>query len=263
MKVSKFKKALLLPALLAAMIIAAGCGMTHEESLAQKDAWAEDIVRKSLIGLANGHAINEPAPDAELLDDAFNYTYIGGLEFLDPRAEYNLCSNDYYLPKRSKVIIASPSYSSDQPMQVLYYDKERYMEESGITDEKAADKPLFTPMFYKNAGEEELRTHLTGATIAESVDDSVFADGLDKCDYLIVFDTLRSKVEPNYYKNGMDRVTITTVVMVINVKDIAVEHIQVIKIDVPPVTYSLGAHMGHFDLEGTVNYITALLTEFK
>ena len=258
---SKLKKALLLAALLAAMVIAAGCGMSHEESLAQKDAWAEDIVRKSLIGLAQGRAIKEPAPDVELLEGAFDYDYIGGLEFLDPRASSNLCSNDYYLPKRSKVIIASPSNSAGVPMQVLYFDREKYLESNGGSEE-GADKPIFTPMYYEDYNG-EVKEHLTGATIAEAVDDSVFADGLDKCDYLIVFDTLRSKREINYYKNGMDRITITTVVMVINVKNIAVEHIEVIKIDVPPVKYTPGEFMGHFDLEGTVKYITALLTEFR
>lgn len=259
---SKLKKALLLAALLAAMVIAAGCGMSHEESLAQKDAWAEDIVRKSLIGLAQGHAIREPAPDAELLEDVFDYTYIGGLEFVDPRAESNLCSGDYYLPKNCKVILAHPAALDDIPMQVLYFDKAKYLETIGSTNEEDADRPLFTPIYYEDK-DDGVREYPTGAAIAEAVDDSVFADGLDKCDYLIVIDTLRSKKEINYYKNGLDRITMTTIVMVINVKNIAVEHIEVVKIDVPPVKYTPGEFMGHYDMEGTVKYITALLTEFK
>ena len=259
---SKFKKTVLLAGLLAAMIAAAGCGMSHEESLAQKDAWAEDLVRKSFIGLAQAGAMEEPAPDAEILDGMFNYVYLGGIEFLDPRAEAELMSGRYFLPKNSKVIIATPTTKADTPLEVLYFDKEKYMADNGITDEKQADKPLFTPMYYVDS-QGEVREHLTGASIANAVDDSVFADSLDKADYLIVFDGLHSLVETNYYKNGMDRITLTTLVMVINVKQIAAEHFYIVDIDVPAPVYSLGEHYGHFDVEGTVSYITALLTRME
>ena len=262
MKRSKLKKTVLLAGLLAAMIIAAGCGMSHEESLAQKDAWAEDLVRKSFIGLAQAGAMSEPASDAELLDEMFNYVYLGGIEFLDPRAESELMSGSYFLPKNSKVILATPSYSTKIPMEVFYYDKEKYMEDHGITDEKQADRPLFTPI-YDLSIKGEVQETGTGAEIADAVDDSVFADGLDKADYLIVFDALDSYVETNYYKNGLDRTTVTTVVMVINVKQIAVEHIEIIDIDVPPPVYDVSNYFAHVDREGIVSYITALLTRME
>ena len=254
----KLKKAVLLAALFAAMIIAAGCGMSHEESIAQKDVWAEDVVRKAVTGLAQAHAIAEPAPDAEILDEMFTYTYIGGLEFYDPNIEHQIFA-DYYLPKRAKVIVATSSI--DKPIQVLFYDKNHYMQATGITDEKAADKPIFTPMYYNKPDDPEIYENDLGIALSEAVGPSRFADGLDKADYLIVYDYLHSKVEPNYYQNGIDRTTVTTVVMVINVKHLEVEHMQVIGIDIPSGSYSLGGHIGKFKKEETLHYLIALLAK--
>jgi len=66
--------------------------------------------------------------------------------------------------------------------------------------------------------------------------DVPFANERAECDYLILYAGLTSKVDEEFYMGGVDRVTTTTLVFVINVATREIVHIECIGVDCPEAT---------------------------
>ena len=236
---------------------AAGTGSTHafeppsEEEVALNNEWADTTVRNALVSLADEGVIEQPASDAELLQQAFQYDYADagfGVDFLDEEAGNDL-SGEYELPA-GKVIIGRVDYSpgSTRPIIVDYANGD------WTNEAISGDVPLFYPESLKGHFSEELLE----ATLADVPADT-FANSTDECDYLVVFDAVDSHVDEDFYMSNIDRTAVTTLVLVIDAKQGKIVHIENVGTDMPGNVVEMGGQTGDMLWDELGAYLNGLL----
>ena len=72
-----------------------------------------------------------------------------------------------------------------------------------------------------------------GMLLYDTDNTDAFADSFDSCRYLVYYNGFESRVDENYYGNAYNRISVTTVVFVIDVKDREVVHIETVGTDTP------------------------------
>lgn len=102
-----------------------------------------------------------------------------------------------------------------------------------------------------------LPTYTNGDPIYANIPPERFANHVNDCEYLIVFGGFESGRNVGYYSGGVDRVIITTLVLVIDVQSEKVLHIQNIGTDSPGMTTSNPTGRALYDEAG--QYLTVLL----
>jgi len=92
-----------------------------------------------------------------------------------------------------------------------------------------------------------------------SVSPERFADSLEECDTLIVYGGYVTARQADFYGKGVDRVTVATLVFVIDVREAKLLHIEVISVWRPgEVTYE-GMTTGRTKINEARLYVTDLL----
>ena len=221
-----------------------------EEEVALNNEWADTTVRNALDELVNEGAIAPIASDAELMGDAFQYetTSSGyGIAFEDEAIGTEL-SDDYTLPS-GKVIIGRIDYGNEfRPVRADYADGDWIYEAVGER----------VPLFYP----ESLNGHFDDEgteTILANVPVETFANSTDECDYLIVFDSVASHVDEDYYMGSIDRTCVTSLVFVIDVSEGKIVHIENVGTDTPGSTVEMGQQRGDLLWDEVAAYLNELL----
>ena len=217
-----------------------------EKDIARYNEWADDVVCDALNNLADDGVIAEPAGDATYLQEAFEY-YHNDIAFLDKEAGNELSGN-YSLPK-GKVIMGwfDPITSDAAHSTKVFYANGNW----GPADH---DEPtLFYPqsmfgVFDQYIMQDALRDVPTDA----------FADSIDECDYLIVFDAVDSSIKEKYYAGGYDRISVTTLALVIDVNRGKVVHIENVGTDTPG-DYQVTNNSGSMLKQKLAEYLDGLL----
>ena len=91
----------------------------------------------------------------------------------------------------------------------------------------------------------------------DGVDYDAFANSPAECDYLIAYDAIDTEVRENYYVGGADRVTVTTIAVIFDVRNRKVVHIEVIGSNTP--NGSKEGPRGEFLDEDLARYLNTLL----
>ena len=85
-----------------------------------------------------------------------------------------------------------------------------------------------------------------------------FADSPKDWKYLIVYTSYDSKIEEEFYYGGVDRISVTTLVLIIDVEKTEVVHIEFIGADCPPAMNAQSIR-GEFMRDEALEYIERLL----
>ncbi len=221
-----------------------------EEEVALNNEWADTTVRNALDELVNEGAIAPIASDAELMGDAFEYETADsgyGIAFEDEAIGAEL-SDDYTLPN-GKVIIGRIDYGDEfRPVRADYADGDWVYEAVGER----------VPLFYP----ESLNGHFSDErteTILANVPVETFANSTDECDYLIIFDSVTSHVDEDYYMGSIDRTSVTSLVFVIDVNEGKIVHIENVGTDTPGSTVEMGQQRGDLLWDEVAAYLNELL----
>ena len=89
---------------------------------------------------------------------------------------------------------------------------------------------------------------------------SKFADSPKDWKYLIVYTSYDSKIEEEFYYGGVDRISVTTLVLIIDVEKTEVVHIEFIGADCPPAMNAQSIR-GEFMRDEALEYIERLLAK--
>ena len=98
-----------------------------------------------------------------------------------------------------------------------------------------------------------------GTSFFEHALPSHFANSIDECDTLIVYSGFESGRNVNYYSNGADRVSITTIVLVIDAKARELQHIEIIGTDSPSSVTDMSHTTGRLKDKEAEQYIASLV----
>ena len=229
--------------------------LTPEEMIEQKDAWADGVVRSALDKLADEGAIDKVSEKADLLVDAFEYEKIDkgyGIAFKDEALGKEL-SGAYTLPD-GKVILCRTrtTGAKEAPFTTVYPE---YADGDWVNEAVGEDVALFYP--------ESLNGHFSeerSKDILADVPADAFADSFDDCDFLIVYDEVTSHVDENYYLGSINRTSATSLVMVIDMKDGRVVHIENVGTDTPGSVVKMGQEHGVLLWDEVAAYLNKLLT---
>ncbi len=219
-----------------------------EDDIALYNEWADAIVQDALNNLADEGVIAEPPSDAEYLGEAFEYSG-NGIAFLDEQAGEEL-SGGFDLPAGKVVLGNFDSIVSDtaHSTQVFYADGNWGTSVDG-------EPTLFYPQStFGYLDQYQMHDALKDVPI------ETFANSTDECDYLIVFDGVPSSVEEDFYMGGWDRVSTTTLVLIIDAKQGKVVHIENVGTDTPPAMNSDSTE-GEMLKEDLAAYLNDLLLE--
>lgn len=223
--------------------------LSAEENVAQANGWAKGLMLDAFSSLAADGVI-KPIPDnPALIDDVLDFENPEAIAYRDTQAGQAL-EGDFSLKSGSKVILCSTTLSSDMP-HVAHLDD---LEDE---DEEGNALPLFRPNRFGKA--ESTLPYLGDSydTLMDGVSYDTFANSLVECDYLIAYDAIDTYVREEYYVGGIDRTTVTTVVVVFDARNRTVAHIEVIGSDTPN-----GVHegpSGELLSEDLARYLNALL----
>lgn len=100
----------------------------------------------------------------------------------------------------------------------------------------------------------------TGSTLSPTfshIPSSRYASSFEQCDTLILYGGFESERNEKYYEGGFDRVTVTTLVFVLDTKTKTIQHVKVIDTDAPPARTS--RPVGEEKISDAIAYITPLL----
>ncbi len=245
-----------------AALVFAGCAsepaapkLTPEEMIEQKDAWADGVVRSALDKLADEGAIGKVSKTADLLVDAFEYEKIDngyGIAFKDKALGKEL-SGAYTLPN-GKVILCRTrtTGAKEAPFMTVYPE---YADGDWVNEAVGEDVPLFYPESLNGHFDEERSKIILADVPAEA-----FADSFDDCDFLIVYDEVASHVDENYYFGSINRTSVTTLVLVVDMKSGQVVHIENVGTDTPGSTVKMGQQHGTLLWDEVAAYLNKLLT---
>ena len=217
-----------------------------EKDIARYNEWADDVVCDALNNLADDGVIAEPAGDATYLQEAFEY-YHDDIAFLDKEAGNELSGN-YSLPEGKVIMGWFDSITSDAAHSTeVFYANGNW----GPADHN--EPTLFYPqsmfgVFDQYIMQDALRDVPTDA----------FADSIDECDYLIVFDAVDSNIKEKYYAGGYDRISVTTLALVIDVNRGKVVHIENVGTDTPG-DYQVTNNSGSMLKQKLAEYLDGLL----
>lgn len=217
-----------------------------EKDIARYNEWADDVVCDALNNLADDGVIAEPAGDATYLQEAFEY-YHNDIAFLDKEAGNELSGN-YRLPEGKVIMGWFDSITSDAAHSTeVFYANGNW----GPADHN--EPTLFYPqsmfgVFDQYIMQDALRDVPTDA----------FANSIDECDYLIVFDAVDSSIKEKYYAGGYDRISVTTLALVIDVNRGKVVHIENVGTDTPG-DYQVTNNSGSMLKQKLAEYLDGLL----
>ena len=221
-----------------------------EEEVELNNKWADTTVRNALDELVNEGAIAPIPSDAELMGDAFQYESADpgyGIAFEDEAIGAEL-SADYILPS-GKVIIGRIDYGNEfRPVKADYADGDWVYEAVGER----------VPLFYPESLDGHFSAERT-ETILENVPVETFANSTDECDYLIIFDSVASHVDEDYYMGSIDRTSVTSLVFVIDVNEGKIVHIENVGTDTPGSTVEMGQQRGDLLWDEVAAYLNELL----
>lgn len=222
-------------------------GRPSDEEVVQYYEWVDTTLCNALNNLAGDGVIARPPSDGEYLQDAFEYSN-SHIAFLDEEAGEEL-TGSYSLPA-GKVIIASynPYEGSTHALEAFYANGDWGPDDHG-------DPPLFYPQsMFGTLDMYQMQDALT------DVPSDTFANSTDECDYLIVFDGVESSIEEDYYVGGWDRVSVTTIALVIDVKQGKVVHIENVGVDTP-ASYQATSTTGEMLRDELAVYLHGLLLD--
>lgn len=197
-----------------------------EDDIALYNEWADTTVSNALNNLADEGVIAEPSSDGEYLDEAFEYSG-SGIAFLDENAGEEL-SGDFDLPA-GKVVLGC----FDSILSEATHSTEVFYADGNWGTDQGREPTLFYP--------ESMFGYLDQYEMSDVLRDvpvETFANSTDECDYLIVYDGVPSSVEEDFYWGGWDRISTTTLVLVIDAKQGKVVHIENVGTDTPPAMNS-------------------------
>lgn len=199
-------------------------GLSPEENVAQAKDWANSLERDALAALADEGVIAPAADNAALFEDVFEFENRDQIVYQDAQAGQAL---EGYFALDGKVIICSNTGEAGNAPHVAYLDSLAEEDEAGNA------LPLFRPNQYGKAESTLIYLGDSYEILMDGVDYDAFANSLAKCDYLIAYDAIDTEVRENYYVGGADRVTVTTIAVIFDVRNRKVAHIEVIGSDTP------------------------------
>ena len=240
----------------------------YRNTVENKDAWADGIVVEALNKLAASGAIAPLPEDFKLFSRAFNFRQEGSgyvIDFLNGDAQARL-TGDFRLDLSdcAKVAICREDARVDtqtgarvRDLGVLSTDKEgKFTINFSNSD---SGKALLAAPALKPSGYFDM--------IDKSVPQSVYANTLDECRYLIAYGGCYANIIENYYALGpngkgiTDRIDVTTVVLVVDTQTREVVHIQNIGTEIPgpSVDVARGENYGSTLTKEANAYISQLL----
>lgn len=217
-----------------------------EKDIARYNEWADDVVCDALNNLADDGVIAKPAGDATYLQEAFEYSH-DDIAFLDEEAGKELSGN-YSLPEGKVIMGWFDSITSDASHSTeVFYANGNW----GPADH---DEPT---LFYPQSMFGVFDQYIMQDALSDVPTDA-FADSIDECDYLIVFDAVDSSIKKKYYASGHDRISVTTLVLVIDVNRGKVVHIENVGTDTPG-DYQVTNNSGSMLKQQLAEYLDGLL----
>ncbi len=166
------------------------------------EEWGNDLFNEAVSGLIDSGDVSESAIDAS---DLFEFDDDGNIVFGSAEAKVRLTS-------------ASPDITG----KVIWGCYSIFSREVSVLEKSPNDTDESTPRF----------------TPVGVSGDAPFASSVTEADYFIVYTGLISRVESEFYDNGHDRNTMTTIVMVIDCNTREVIHIENIGSDRPGIVTS-------------------------
>ena len=224
-----------------------------KDELRQNNEWADAVVRGALDKLAADGVIAEPKRDAETLVEMFEFEPVGDgydIDYLNEEAGKELCAS-YTLPK-GKVILCC--FERDMSENDHHWVRPEYADGDWVYEEVGSNVPLFYPQSLNGHFDDE-----GSITILANVPADAFANSIDECDYLVVYDSGASHIDEGYY-TGIDRQSTTTLALVINVHEGKVVHIQNIGTDTPGKRVKIGQNRGKMLWDECAEYLNTQLT---
>ena len=224
-----------------------------KDELRQNNEWADAAVRAALDKLAADGVIAAPKSDAETLVEMFEFEPVGDgydIDYLNEEAGKDLCAS-YALPK-GKVILCC--FERDMSENDRFWVRPEYADGDWVNEEVGSNVPLFYP--------ESLNGHFDDEgtmTILANVPTDAFANSIDECDYLVVYDSGASHIDEGYY-TGIDRQSTTTLALVVNMREGKVAHIENIGTDTPGKRVKIGQNRGKMLWDECAEYLNTLLT---
>ena len=224
-----------------------------EDEVRQNNEWADSAVRSALDKLAADGVIAEPKSDAETLVEMFEFEPAGdgySINYLSKEAGDEL-SGSYSLPN-GKVILCR--FDRDMSEDDHHWARPEYADGDWVNEEVGANVPLFYPQSLNGHFSEEL-----AKVILANVPADAYAGSIDECDYLVVYDSGASHIDESYYM-GVDRQSTTTLVVVVNMHEGKVVHIENLGTDTPGRTVKMGQNRGRMLWDECAEYLNTLLT---
>ena len=203
-------------------------------------AWANEIILESLQKLADRGEI-APLADEELISWKIPFVDEGEscqVAFLDPQRQEALTQP--FTTPLTRVILMVDGY-------VLFcYGSQ----EGGV--------PWFTPVGYYYVLGDDFSS--LGEICGQYADR--FSETMADCDYLIWIDGCLSHVDEDFYNGSIDRRVITTMVLIVDVKQREVLHMENLGTDTPARRVKLpGGNIGQTYWEESLAYLSALLAQ--
>ena len=224
-----------------------------KDELRQNNEWADTAVRGALNKLAADGVIATPKSDAETLVEMFEFVPVGDgydINYLNERAGKELCAS-YALPK-GKVILCR--FERDMSENDHHWVRPEYADGDWVNEEVGSNVPLFYPQSLNGHFDDE-----GSKTILANVPADTFANSVDECDYLVVYDSGASHIDEGYY-TGVDRQSTTTLALVVNMREGKVVHIENIGTDTPGKRVKIGQNRGKMLWDECAKYLNTLLT---
>ena len=193
-----------------------------DADIALYDEWADTTVCDALNNLADEGVIAQPPSDAEYLGEAFEYSN-NDIAFLDEEAGEEL-SGSYSLPAGKVIIGSFDSIVSESAHSTIVF----YADGTWGSNEDGELTLFYPESMFGYFDMYQMHDALTDVPI------DAFANSIDECDYLIVFDGVTSEVEEDFYMGGWDRETTTTLALIIDAKQGKIVHIENVGSDTPP-----------------------------
>jgi hypothetical protein len=184
---------------------------TDSNNAQTADQWAESVFNEALLKLANEDGFRfDPGAQGVLFLDGFDPNKGFAPRF--KKAETIARIIDSQVSVNNQVIVAQygPTISNISFWRFVV----------GGQQNVESDKPAY---YYSQI---------------EGIDPSRFSDNLDGCDTLIVYCGLQTIREQDFLNNGADRVSITTMVFVIDARNRELLHIEPIATNTPAATIS-------------------------
>ena len=212
-------------------------------------------------------------------------TELNNLETFD--VDVSSCSFDGFgseLKIDKKYVLVSNDYGmsgiGSKMAQSVYYDSIAKLKSDNVIPDSDGDlvfnQVTLEPEFADSSKGAELtetwNSSLSGVVLADhrfvnddqnikfSAYSAKFADSPKNWKYLVVYNSYDSKIEEEYYHGGINRISVTTLVLIIDVEKKEVVHIEFIGADCPPAMNAQSPR-GEFMRDDALEYIERLLSK--